>query len=412
MACQPVRPNNLPGSTGNRPGLAGQAQTRISGQTRNAGQAGGGRTTEVGWVGALPEDHRGLSIRARWQRFLRWQLRTYSAAAAGQACRRRLGVLEYKNGKGRSFKLGETVVRITCYPAAVANIWLPVRRGTLETLQDKGQIMGRICSIHLLLLAGLAGPGAGAGFTQELPVPPSPTTPYKLAGPGAGAGSAQAQSVNPALPAGGACVLPAPACQQPPRVVVHVAKPEIVYEDDSTDNCKEKKRIFRLRKHHKPAPSPSPPAVGTILAPSPAFVPLAPAPMAPPSSPSCNNSRTEAPNALGSAADLPSMRAANDVALALARLRIAQAALQAEQSSLEASLKRIGEATAPIFNPPKPKANQPTTPQAPPDTSAAADLKIELENIKKAISTLNTQLSKHQQVLEKHFASDMKDPGA
>jgi hypothetical protein len=196
-------------------------------------------------------------------------------------------------------------------------------------------------------------------------------------------------------------------CQQPRRVIVHVAKPTVIYEDE--DPCPEEKKPrkfgFLKRKHRQP-PSAPPPMVGTILAPAPAFVPLAPGLPAPGAG--CFNP----PGGVGSryggvGTDELAIRAAQVAELAV-RLDAARATLEAGMSAQQASVKRVGQALAPYVTPGAGKKPEQPPGAAPPETPDLSDVMKELERIRKAVEVLGARVEQHRKVLDLHHAADMK----
>jgi hypothetical protein len=189
-------------------------------------------------------------------------------------------------------------------------------------------------------------------------------------------------------------------------VIVHVAKPEVVYEEPEAcpapakepakDACKERKHFLfhKVRSSGPAVPAGPPPMVASIMMPVPAMVPgiAGPpaAPVAPPAAPgACSAS---APGT--SAPDLPVLRAAQEVELGVARLEMARAAHDAQTKALEATVERI----APRMSAPS-ACGSPSRPEkiGPPQKekkNGQASATEELDEIRSVLADIHGKLEK------------------
>jgi hypothetical protein len=204
---------------------------------------------------------------------------------------------------------------------------------------------------------------------------------------------AQAQSC-PAAPPSGA------GCAPPMRVIVHVPKPEIVFEEsDAKDTAGESGDRCRLFKHKpkRPAAAALPPAVGMIVAPTAALVP-APAGVvaAPVTAAPCHT-----PGA--STSDHAAMRAAHELELNLARLAVARAAHKAEMDAYEATVQRVTSAAMQLGSGAAPSTSGPQG--GPPTPERLAQ---NLQTLTERVDTLDRLVREQHRILREKFPDAFK----
>jgi hypothetical protein len=203
--------------------------------------------------------------------------------------------------------------------------------------------------------------------------------------------------------------LPTKAAPAPVRVILHMTKPEVVYDDaapcagaQDDCTCREKRRPWFHRCAPR-APQPVAPLMGSIYLPVPAMVPGVPVqPVAPPPAAPCPSQPPPAASANGgtagpSAPELPLLRATHEVEVGVARLLAAQASHDAQVKAQQDALDRLRAGMAPVLSPPAGLPRPMASPVGDDLGTLHTRLKrllVEMERLKKEGLELNDQLRK------------------
>jgi hypothetical protein len=193
------------------------------------------------------------------------------------------------------------------------------------------------------------------------------------------------------------------ASGRPIRVVVHVQKPEIVYEEAGSGDAGQAKesRLKHFFCKPKKVPNPPPQAIATIVAPTAALVP-APTTAVVTSHAPCNNFGNSM------SADEAAMRATHDMEMALASLSAARAAQKARLDAADAALSRVTAATAQVTQNVKSSTLSPGGDGKAPTLDT---LNQRLQTLQERVGTLQKLVEQHHQLLKEKYPDSFKSTG-